>query len=202
METRQAAAAGYPLGVMVQPATGHFARHLAAYPSWAADNGCFARGARFDLAAYLAWLVAMPCRETCLFATAPDMVGDAAATWQRSEAVLPAVRALGYRAALVAQDGIEHLAIDWSAFDCLFIGGTTAWKLSETAYGLIGEAKRRGKWVHQGRCNSYRRLAAAAFAGCDSADGTFLKFAPDINVPRMLAWLDRMARQPQLAVPA
>jgi hypothetical protein len=198
-ETRRAAVAGYALGVMVQPTTGHFARHLADYPAWAADNGCFSRGASFDLATYLAWLAAMPWRERCLFATAPDVVGDAAATWARSVPILPAIRALGYKAALVAQDGIERTEIDWPAFDCLFIGGTTAWKLSETAYALIGEAKERGKWVHVGRVNSLRRLRAASFAGADSADGTFLKVAPDINMPRMLRWLDVLQRQPHLA---
>lgn len=196
-ETRQAAAAGYPLGVMAQPDT---AVHLQPryYRAWAADNGCYSRGERFRLDAYLAWLVGLGCRETCLFATAPDVVADARATWERSRYVLPVLRALGYRAALVAQDGAEAMRLDWSTFDALFIGGSTAWKLSEAAYALIGEAKGRGKWVHVGRVNSLRRLRAAAFAGADSADGTFLKVAPDINLPRMLRWLDALARQPHL----
>jgi hypothetical protein len=197
-ETRWAAAAGYALGVMAQPGT---AVHLRAgeYPAWAADNGCYSRGDRFRVDAYLAWLAGLGYRETCLFATAPDVVADARATWERARYVLPVLRALGYRAALVAQDGVEAMRLDWATFDVLFIGGTTAWKLSETAYALIGEAKERGKWVHVGRVNSLRRLRAASFAGADSADGTFLKVAPDINMPRMLRWLDVLQRQPHLA---
>ena len=42
-------------------------------------------------------------------------VGDAAATLTRSAPMLPRIRALGYPAALVAQDGLEHLAVPWDA---------------------------------------------------------------------------------------
>lgn len=199
VETRRAAAAGHPLGVMAQPGNA-VARQAGHYPAWAADNGCYARGAAFDLGRYLDWLAGLGHRDRCLFAVAPDVVADAAATWERSAPVLPAIRALGYPAALVAQDGIESLAIDWPAFDCLFIGGSTRWKLSHHAYAAITEAKRRGKWVHQGRVNSLRRLRAAAFAGCDSADGTYLRFGPDANLPRLLGWLAALERQPALEV--
>jgi hypothetical protein len=167
--------------------------------AWAADNGCFSQGQAFRLDAFLSWLVEMhPYRETCLFAVAPDVVGFARDTWERSRYVLPVLRALGYRAALVGQDGMESMRVQWDAFDVLFIGGSTEWKLSEAAYSLMVQAKRRGKWVHMGRCNSLRRLRTAAMAGCDSADGTFLKFGPDKNLPRMERWLRELREQPMM----
>ena len=49
-----------------------------------------------------------------------------------------------YLAALVAQDGLECCVIPWDAFDVLFVGGTTQWKLSDPAYVLVREAK--GSW--------------------------------------------------------
>jgi hypothetical protein len=161
---------------------------------WAADTGCFNSPEKYTDAGYLAWLgQRVVALDRCLFATAPDVVGDA---WSRH--MLPRIRSLGYRAALVAQDGIEDIAIDWDAFDVLFVGGTTDWKLSERAIGVMADAKRRGKWVHAGRVNSLRRLRLMQMAGADSADGTFVAIAPRTNIPRMEAWLRALARQPPL----
>jgi hypothetical protein len=53
----------------------------------------------------------------------------------------------------------------------------------------VGEARGRGKWVHMGRVNSLRRLRYAAAIGCDSADGTYLAFGPDTNLPAVRGWL-------------
>jgi hypothetical protein len=144
---------------------------------WAADTGCYANPAEHDDNRYLMWLSGMPL-ERCLFATAPDRVGDAVATLELSVPMLPRIRALGIRAALVAQDGLLPWQVPWHLTDALFIGGTTAWKLSEQAFGLILEARRRRLWVHMGRVNSWKRFSAAAAAGCDSADGTVLRFDP------------------------
>jgi len=156
---------------------------------WCADNGCFGSGYPGD-DKWLAWL-AKNAHEaaTCLFATAPDVVGDAAATLARSGPWLPKIRALGYPAALVAQDGLESLVVPWDDFDVLFIGGTTEWKLGPWARELVRQAKDRGKWVHMGRVNSERRYRYANAIGCDSADGTFLVFGPDKNLPRLKGWL-------------
>lgn len=145
---------------------------------WAADNGRFSAPQDYTDDGFLAWLGRMP-RESCLFATAPDVVGDAAATLSLSAPMLPRIRAAGYPAALVAQDGLEALDVPWNDFDALFIGGTTAWKLGLDAAELSREAKRRGKWVHMGRVNSLRRMRYAESIGCDSADGTVLKHDPN-----------------------
>jgi hypothetical protein len=164
--------------------------------TWAADNGCFGQGYPGD-DAYLKWLDSRP-REQCLWATAPDVVGDAAATLTRSLPMLPRIRALGYRAALVAQDGLEDLEVPWAEFDVLFVGGSTEWKLSPAAAGLCAEAKARGMPVHVGRVNSHRRLRHAALMGADTADGTFVTFAPNVNLPRMRVWLRRLEHEPVL----
>lgn len=156
---------------------------------WCADNGCFGKGYPGD-AEWYAWLKANQADATaCLFAVAPDVVGDASATLARSLPWMRPIRDLGYPAALVAQNGLETLEIPWDQFDVLFIGGTTAWKLGADAREIIARAKRHGKWIHMGRVNSEKRYRYAHSIGCDSTDGTFLTFGPDRNLPRLKAWL-------------
>lgn len=155
---------------------------------WCADNGCFSKGYPGD-EAWITWLRDLPWpREQCLFAVAPDVVGDAEATLTRSAPWLPEIRATGYRAAFVSQDGLTPETTPWDEFDAMFIGGTDRWKLGLPAALLGREAKRRGKWLHMGRVNSSRRLQYAKWIGCDSADGTFLTFGPDVNLAKMLRW--------------
>jgi hypothetical protein len=180
--------------VMLTPQMGN---RLPEGVAWAADNGRFANPSAYTDEGYLAWLAKKPA-ERCLFATAPDVVGDAAATLVLSAPMFARIRAAGYPVALVAQDGLENLDVPWDDFDALFIGGTTAWKLSEAVVGLVAEAKQLGKWVHMGRVNSYRRLRYADAIGCDSADGTYLKYGPEKNTPRLLMWLERLDREPSL----
>lgn len=166
---------------------------------WAADTGCFSKPDAFNAEAYLGWLQERQSyTDRCLFATAPDVVGDAEATLERSLPLLPAIRDMGYKAALVAQDGLESMAVPWDEFDVLFMGGSTAWKLSEAAYRLAYEAEQRGKWTHMGRVNSWRRLKAAAVSGYDSADGTYLTFGPDVLLPRLQNWIQTLRREPVL----
>lgn len=161
-----------------------------------ADNGCFGKGYPGD-EAWWEWLTTLPAQR-CRFAVAPDVVGDAGATLARSAPWLPRIRALGIPAAFVAQDGLEELAVPWDEFDVLFIGGSTAWKVGQHARRIVGEAKRRGKRTHMGRVNSYKRLAYARHIGCDSADGTFLTFGPDVNLVRLADWLRRLESQHDL----
>ena len=165
-----------------------------------------------------------------LFAVAPDVIApwqaDLAglkarepwkATIERSLPVLPVIRDYGYKAAFVAQDGMEqHLAkIPWSAFDVLFLGGGQSekyltkenrvrtrdgrwvgeWKLTPGARKLVDLAKAKGKWVHMGRVNSFKRLNIAASWGCDSADGTCIgrhAKGPDFATAEVISWLDRL----------
>jgi hypothetical protein len=166
---------------------------------WAADTGCFRRPETFVFPAYLSWLnelAADDYAETCLFATAPDRVGDAAATLQHSIPTLPYIREVGYPAALVAQDGLETMTVPWDDFDALFIGGTNAWRRSEAVPALAAQAHEQGKWLHMGRVNGMRGIRYAESIGCDSVDGTFLRFGPDTNRPRLDGWMAESRRRP------
>lgn len=167
--------------------------------TWCADNGRYGKGwpGHDD---WWRWLEANAAdAPTCAFATAPDVVGDATATLADSLPWLPRIRALGYPAALVAQDGLEALPVPWDAFDVLFIGGSTEWKLGRHARALVREAKVRGKRAHMGRVNSARRYRYAAAIGCDTADGTYLTFGPDVNLPKLLGWVAAHQSQEALA---
>lgn len=180
-------------GYMMTPNMGN---RIPDGQAWFADSGLFSsKGERaFDLSKYLGWLMRGD-RSSNLGVTAPDKVGDAVETLKRSIPVLPMIRELGYKAALVAQDGLEDLTVPWDLFDVLFIGGSTEWKLGAAAAGLVAEAKRRGKWVHMGRVNSYKRYKYAAGIGCDSVDGTFLAFAPTANLARLVTWSDKVKEE-------
>lgn len=184
------------LGYIDTPAQGN---DRPAGVRWCADNGCFGTGYPGD-AAWLEWLTANAGdAPRCDFAVAPDVVGDAAATDARSAPFLPMIRELGYRAAYVAQDGLERREVPWSSFDVLFLGGSTSWKLGPHAERLTRAARARGLPVHMGRVNTARRYRYAAAIGCTSADGTTLTYGPDKNLAVVLGWLERHHRQPALS---
>jgi hypothetical protein len=222
--TRQLEAAGADVGLLLQPASG-LAGRAQGYRFWAADNCCFSAGASFDAATWFAWLTTLPdvaVRRRCLFAVAPDVLGDADASWERSRPWLEPVRSLGIPVALVAQNGAEAHAPTWDAageWDVLFIGGAPQcpschwvrsespdrrstcprcscslreWKLSADAKLCVDEARLLGKWVHVGRVNSWRRLRHLASWNVDSVDGTYLAFGPDRNGTRLAGWLRRL----------
>jgi hypothetical protein len=194
-----------PLGLLAQPDS-HYERHIPSFPVWAADNGCFGverNGRTFDIEGYLAWLDSLP-RKGCLFAVAPDVLhwidgkpfGDAVATWERSAPILPRIRALGFPPAYVAQDGIDPHTVEWRAFQWLFIGGSDRFKYCRETRYLARLAHQHGVQVHVGRVNSWRHFQeAAVFA--DSCDGTYIKYGPDINLPKIIRWL-RADHQPSL----
>jgi hypothetical protein len=185
--------------------------------TWCADNGAFSD--KFDESDWWQFLNDNAHdAPTCLFAVAPDVVGDAAGTLVRSLPWLPKIRSLGYAVAFVGQNGQEHVPPPWDEFDVLFLGGSLEclpcsfiwpanvkpkrrqrcptcnrvmeeWKEGHAARMFAAEAKRRGKRLHMGRVNSERRYRYARLIGCDSVDGTYLTFGPDKNLPQLLAWI-------------
>lgn len=168
---------------------------LTGHSLFAADNGCFVQADKYSDDGFITWLHKLD-RNACLFATAPDVVGDAEATRKRSYPMLQKIRQSGFKACYVCQDGETPDLIDWQKMDAVFIGGSTEWKLSQAAGDIIAEAKRRLKWVHMGRVNSFKRLRLAAVLGCDSVDGTYLAFGPDKNKIRLNNWLKELNNQP------
>lgn len=162
-----------------------------------ADNGCYGKGYPGD-DAWWAWLLTLPLPPRILFAVAPDVVGDAAATLRRSAPWLPRIRSAGHRAAFVAQDGLEDLTVPWAEFDVLFLGGTTRWKLGAPARAITRDAIDGGIPVHMGRVNSWRRIRYADAIGCRTVDGTLLTHGPGKHLPRLLRWCDEVRTQAPL----
>jgi hypothetical protein len=185
------------LGLMATPLTGYDLDRLPGV-IWAADNGCFSD--RWDADRWWAWLQRWTHRAgDCLFAVAPDVVGDHQATVAKSAPWLQPIRDLGYPVAWVAQDGWDEATTPWDSFDWLFIGGSTEFKCGVVAARAAKAALARGKRVHMGRVNSGRRVAWASLLGCDTVDGTKLAFGPDVNLPVLRRMMTR-ADQGHLAL--
>lgn len=181
----------HEIGLMCQP---WGTRKIDAGWIWAADNGCFTE--KWSEEPWLRWLSRPHPRTGCLFATVPDVVGNHHATLERWEDYSSTVRQMGYPLAFIAQDGAEDGEIPWAELDTLFIGGTTEWKMSQSAFNLAIQARDLGKWVHVGRVNSLSRLKYWRNVA-HSSDGTMLAFKPDEYAPRVRGWVQEM-RQPLL----
>ena len=139
---------------------------------WAADNDAFSDWNEERFIRMLGRLEGIP---GCQWVSVPDVVANATETLIRFYNYWKLIDSYGFPIALVGQDGMIPSDVPWELIDCIFIGGTTEWKLGDAARSLTIEAKRRGKLVHMGRVNSNRRLRYAKAIGCDSVDG--LKFA-------------------------
>jgi hypothetical protein len=179
------------LGCMTTPAQGNRIPDNAQY---ACDNGKFGKGWPGP-EKWFAWLtdtVNQYGADRCLWAVAPDVPFDAVGTLAESRPWLARIRDLGIPAAYAAQDGSENGLIPWGEFDVLFLAGSTEWKISPAAARLAAQAKALGLDVHMGRVNSLRRMTIASTFGCDSADGTYLAFGPDINLPKVLGWMTEL----------
>lgn len=200
-------------GILLTPLMGNRPKQLGAH---AHDNGVYSEfksGIPFNLDKFLRHLDKWAnWAGRCLFASAPDVVGDWAGSIERSLPIFPLIRERGYKPAFCAQDDVEHHlgAIPWSQFDVLFLGGgqhekylsptnrvrtrdgrwVGEWKCSPGAAKVAREARQRGKQVHMGRVNSGRRLRLAQSFGCTSADGTYLGIAGRQHVGTVHGWLD------------
>ena len=162
---------------------------------WAMDNGGFIG---FDEGAFVRMLEEFAHIDGCLFAAAPDKVGDFAATLKRWGFWSRLIRGLRLPVAFVAQDGLQPYRMPWDELDALFVGGTDAYKESAEAASLMGYAKALGKWVHVGRVNGRRRYALMLKSGADSIDGTGFSMYPDANIPKAEQWRTRTLQQPAL----
>lgn len=192
-----------PLGVMLTPRMRNVV-DLTAMP-WAADTGLFsAKGEQeFVLQRYTTFLQSLAqYRSTNLFATAPDAFDNRELTLQRALPVLPIIRELGYKAAYVAHAGSSPANTPWDALDVLFIGGSNSWQWSAECAALIRHARSRNLPVHRGRVNTEQRIRMSHALGCTSADGTLLRYGPDINLPKLLQWLRRLHGQQVLMLDA
>lgn len=188
------------LGHLLTPHNGNRLEVLLATGlSIGVDNAAFSN---WDSDAFTALLrslmplaMAPATRHRFLWCAAPDVVGDARATLLRFGEWRGHIGWAGLPLAFVAQDGCcPVVGVPWGEIRCLFIGGSTAYKLGPDAARLIREAKRRGKWVHVGRVNSFERIQHFDALGADSIDGTQFSMFPDRYIPRYLDRLERRQR--------
>lgn len=184
------------LGIMLQPGQGYSFKPLTFW-NFGCDNGRFAKPDEWDAGNWLEWLAEMRrYRDRCLFAVAPDVVGDAMATLELSRPYLPTIRQLGFKAAYAAQEGFHDAFPNPDTFDVLFIGGRDEWKFAEDGgYAAARWARAHGKPTHMGRVNSERRTVTMLVSLFDSVDGTYLKHGPDVNWPKLNTWLDKIRDQ-------
>jgi hypothetical protein len=194
-EVREAMTNGL-IGCMTTPAQGNI---IPAGAWYGCDNGKYGKGWPGGERWY-AWLKATITRygpERCLWAVAPDVPFDAAATLAESRTWFARMHELGVPVAFAAQNGSELPGmIPWDDIDVLFLAGDTEWKIGEHAAELAHVAKLRGLKVHMGRVNSEKRFRIAMAFGCDFADGTCLARAPRIYLSRIVdQWHGNLPRR-------
>ena len=161
-----AAELGCDVGQLLTPLTRYRLREPAR--QWAIDNGAFSR---FEEKAFLSLLEREEHHKAnCLFVTAPDVVGSARRTLEVFEHWKG--RLAAWPIALACQDGQEDLPLPWDDVAAVFIGGSTNWKLSDSAAQCIKAAKALGKWAHVGRVNDPARFDYFEKLGADSIDGS------------------------------
>ena len=125
------------IGFLNTPRSYHSFERLKQYEyPICADNGAFKN---FNPARWNTFIKSITPDIPLQWLSVPDRVEDMKETlrlyakWRPSLVHVPR--------ALVAQDGAEDCELPWSDFRCLFIGGSTEWKLSGAARDLIVEAQ-------------------------------------------------------------
>lgn len=160
-------------GQLINPRSGD---HPVLGVPWACDNSAFAD---WNAERFVRMLDKVEPYLGCMWVAAPDVVADARQTLERFEVWEPALAARGFPVALVAQDGLQPGEVPWDRLRCLFIGGTTGYKLGGEARELIREAQRRGKLTHVGRVGTGRRIRYFQALGVDSIDGGVFSSHPE-----------------------
>jgi hypothetical protein len=143
---------------------------------WGMDNDCFVS---YDAAAILKSLDKWRGIPGCVFANAPDVVRQHEPTLTMFWYWQPIIAAFGYPVAFTLQNGVTLDSVPFDYCDALFIGGDNEFKFSPLVRSIVAEAKKRGKWVHNGRVNSAVRIVYSRAIGCDSFDGTGYLIEPD-----------------------
>lgn len=158
---------------------------------WAADNQACTKA--FDAEKFFAWLETMnEYRSTCIFVSCPDVVGNAIETLSLFKKYQSSF--IGWPVAFVAQDGQECLEFPESnLWQCLFIGGSTVWKMSAAAIDCIHRAEAIGKHIHIGKVNWLRRYKY--FASLENSerftcDGTRPRFERTNSIREWKRYMD------------
>lgn len=148
---------------------------------WVLDNGAFkdftangcVAGAIFDAPAFEASLaMAASCSVRPDFVVAPDVVCDAAATFEKSARWFDRCAAVGAPVYFVVQDGMAEADVEAElarGYGGIFVGGSLDWKLATSAR-WVALAHRLGLKCHIGRVGTAERVEWAASIGADSID--------------------------------
>ena len=161
----------------------------------ACDNGCF-NG--LNVKRFNSMLMkAEKSNATIQWVAVPDVVGDAQETHNLFQEWNTSIQ---FPLAYVLQDGVENVEIPFDDIVCLFIGGTTEFKLSKTARDVVRTGQRLGKWIHMGRVNTDKRLKYAMLIGVDSVDGTgYLRYRSRELLPALHLIHKEVCLQPKLS---
>lgn len=127
------------------------------------------------------------------FVVIPDSVGNAEETIRMALEWIPILD--GYPLAFVLQDGMEEEDIFQFLphVDCLFIGGSTQWKLKNIGR-WSGMALKHGLRCHVGRVNTIRRVRMCMDGKASSFDGSgFARFTE--TMISVSSYLERCRRQ-------
>lgn len=169
------------LGQLRTPLTGN---RLTEDVPFAIDNGAFSK---FRNARFLETLQKCESgKKRCLFVAMPDVVGSARRTLEAFDYWLDEIGGCGWPIALIAQDGQEDLGIPWKAIRAIFIGGSTEWKDSKSAYDIVKTAKLMHKHVHVGRVNDSKRFNVYEELEADTCDGTGVSIYTDKKLPKII----------------
>lgn len=159
---------------------------------WMLDNGAFT--GKWTLWLWLRELwVLRPYRHTCLAVMAPDVLYSWRKTICRFWLLCWIPKMLGYRVALVTQDGLTPRWVPWPLIDCLFIGGSDEHKRGPEAQRLGSTAKKHDKWVHVGRVNS-GRVMVQYWPWANSFDGTTFSRHPTQQIDSIEQGLELVAK--------
>jgi hypothetical protein len=190
------------LGVLFSPGCGNsIDKAIASGLSWACDNGAFSG---FDESAYRRLLdECLPhTRHGLLWVTCPDVVGNHQQTLDLFDHWGMFLHRRGLPIAFVAQDGCKCNEIPWEFIRCVFIGGTTEWKLSPQAQEIIFIARLKAMWVHVGRVNTRRRIRWCFDQDVNSIDGTSMSRFSETYLPKFLAYTAGLTHQERLPIDA
>ena len=160
---------------------------------YALDNGAwsaFTQGRPFDEGAFTRALRQMgPDADWTVI---PDIVAGGLASLDMSLRWMRVVLDETQRGMIAVQDGMSPADVSGflGARVGLFVGGSTAWKLS-TMRQWADLANERGAWCHVGRVNSARRIGMCIASGAHSFDGTSAtKFA--VTIPKLTHARDQL----------
>jgi hypothetical protein len=153
---------------------------------WAMDNNAFTTG--FDMKRLERNIESHTAyRSTCLFIVLPDVVGSAEQTYDLYLKWRDQFKETRFPIAYVLQDGQETVPIPEDV-DCWFLGGTNKFKFDWGVWKMLLEGKSKGKWIHIGRVNSYKRTLVFSDVA-DSVDGNMHRFGPDKNLKKIIKWM-------------